>query len=91
MEQTSARIAETIDLQGARVRDIVTGVSGVSRSTDVALDALERTNGVAHDARGTSEQVREAASAIGAQCATINGELDRFLAKVDRRAAPQAA
>jgi methyl-accepting chemotaxis protein len=82
IDAVASAIAAAVEQQNATTRAIASSIQHVSGATDATVQAMQSVAGMADGAGGVSEEVTEAATAIGHQAETLRVEVDQFLTAV---------
>ncbi|MGK7870454.1 methyl-accepting chemotaxis protein [Falsiroseomonas sp. E2-1-a20] len=80
MGATAAAIAAAVEQQGAATRDIAGNVSTVLDTSRRTVAAMEEAAAAARQARESSTSVQDAANEVSAETATLDAEVDAFMA-----------
>jgi methyl-accepting chemotaxis protein len=79
MQGMATAIASAVEQQGAATREIATSIATVMRATDAAVTSMTEASEVARQARGASDEVRQAAREVNDQSGTLGAEVADFV------------
>jgi methyl-accepting chemotaxis protein len=82
IDAVASAIASAVEQQSATTRSIAASIQAVSGATDSSVQAMQSVTGLADGAGKVSQEVLQAATAIGLEAAKLRTEVDQFLAAV---------